>query len=111
MFNCTDSKCCLHAALPLGVGTAKLRLVEAVDTLSTVILNQTALAGSAAPGTDSSNRITGKNLPFFEPVAPSPPPSPPLDGFLRDDPLRPALISEVIVIVCHIWRQETQMMG
>lgn len=97
-------ECHLHAALPLGVGPAKLGLVEAVDALGAVLLHQAALAAAAAAGAHPAGRVASQHRLFNEHVALGPPP-PPLDVFLRDDPLSPALISEVVVVVCHIWRQ------
>lgn len=103
----------LHATLSLGVGSPELGLVEAVDTLRAVLLYQTAFAVSTAPGANSPGRKPTQNLPFPEPVALPPPlpPPPPLDVFLRDNPLSPALISDVIVIICHIWRREIEEDG
>lgn len=96
-----------HATLPLRVGPPELGLIEAVDTLCAVLLNQTACAVSTAPGTDSPAFILTQDLPS-EPAAPPPPP--PLEVRRRDNPI-PALISDVVIIICHIWRRETERMG
>lgn len=104
---------CLHATLPLGVRPPKFGLVEAVDTLGTVLLYQTASAASTAPGADSARCVPAQYPPLSEPVASSPPLPP--DVFLRGNPLSPSLIRDVIVIICHIcnktqrgWAQELQ---
>lgn len=101
----------LHAALPLGVGPAKLGLVQAVDALSAVLHHHTALAVPAAPRADTSDGVAAHDLPLPEPLASSPAPPPLLDGFLREDPLRPALVGELVVVVHHIWSRETHAMG
>jgi len=94
----------LHATLALGVGPPELWLIAAVGTLCTVIHYQTAFAVSTAPGTESAGCILSQGLSLSELEAlPPPPPLLPLDVFLRDNPLGPALIRDVIVvIICHI---------
>lgn len=94
----------LHATLALGVRASKLGLIKAVDAFGAVLLDQTAFTDSAASGTNSSVSVPTQNLPFFKPAALSPPPPPSRDVFLRDSPLNPVLISEVIFIICHILR-------
>lgn len=91
-----------HAALPLGVWPPELGLIQAVDAFGTVLFHQAAFAASTAPRTHSSTSILTQHLPFPEPVALAPPSPPALDAFLRDNPLGPALISDVIVIICYI---------
>lgn len=99
-----------HAALPLGVGPAKLGLVQAVDALAAVLLHQAALAAAAAARADAADRVAAQDLPLLEPVAPPPAPPPLLDAFLREDPLRPAFVGELVVIH-HIWSRGTRAMG
>lgn len=92
----------LHATLSLGVGSPELGLIQAIGTLCTVLLYQTAFAPSTAPGSNTPGCISTQYLPFSEPAAPPPPPPPPLDVFLRGNPLSPALISVVVVVVVII---------
>lgn len=66
---------------------------------------------STAPRSNSPHCVLTQDLPFFEPSAPSPYPPPPLDVFLRDSPLSPALITDFVLVISHIWRWETQSMG